>query len=200
MVNCCRSLRTMVLLLNSEVKFGSWQEMQQKRYTAETRRSAQRLRTAPPSEQSRLLGQGGKCDHLFDHLVYLSPACCMCCTQIEWVYFKTLTPCTPPYPPRFPLACHHPGKPGENTPASASTEGREHMFTANACPVDCPFVKHKIAMATDQTAFISFFLLRMSLLVLRRPSMHFRCDEAVWASYATPQCGLTGMSLDSDWK
>lgn len=35
----------------------------------------------------------------------------------------------------------------------------EHMFITNACPVDCPFVKHTIVMATDQTAFISFFLL-----------------------------------------
>lgn len=66
----------------------------------------------------------------------------------------------------------------EKTLHQPAQEG-EHMFTTNACPVDCPFVKHMILMTTDETAFISFFSPRMRLLVLQHPSMHFRCDEAV---------------------
>lgn len=80
------------------------------------------------------------------------------------------------------------GKHGENNIASVRTGGRAHVYNdmhawliAHLSDTDCD---------THWSDCLHLILPpRMHLLVLEHPCMHFRCDEAVWASYATPWCG-----------
>jgi len=117
------------------------------------------------------------------------------------LFYHTFSPHIPSL--LLPLPCHQ-GRERKKTwgkcHLSQPALEAEHMFTTNACPVWLP-ICHTHGCDGHRSDCLHLILPpRMCLLVFQHPSMHFRCDEAVWASYATPQCGLTGVSLDSSWK